>query len=756
MPEVKEFGLKLKTYEGQLKSATKAAEKRSIENNINKYSSLAMNKKNELEEIAKNHLTKGEIKVNVQTDPNADVLGEILISDILLNPYQPRKIFNEEEINELAASMKKNGLIQAIVVRRTPEGLVLVAGERRMRAALKNGWESITAITKTMDEAQAATASIIENFQRVDNNPIEIAEAIAAMIERVGVTQQEAAKMIGVTQPKIAQLMSLTKLIDPIKDLIILEKMSQSVGRILGSLEEDIQQRMLNSLENMSAEKAQHFVNIYKGFLGIHDVPEVETDAIDIRIFKRLLKGNCIDLYLSAWVTLNQGLKTLQSNKIKSIYFPTHLFPQSQEVRGLLQKNKISEYYNHSKKPEFRLIENMEKTASEITLLILNELVPIKELNEGQTDIGELIEISTEERTKNVLENVATFRSGLLTKYESMKGTAWELSYGFLVEECQSFEDDETELEVIEETLEELLEMLVELNGAFADTERQKHLQILKEAYDLAKLNEIQYTGSEHEVLFHDSMEIIKGILTNHMQQESYVLGRSVTPLWLNIKDLVDMAKLKNESSNEGSPVFETPIVEVEVLNIKPEKSKTSRILQIMQEESSPTHEISVKCTRCQMFNPNGNSYRERCMSTSISYHSFKRFAVDGLDAFDCAEYTPKLEVIQRKKAAANLDLNVALFEILIYQDGYSRSYPDLSWMKREIPELRHSSCKPEEVIELFKQQDEPTRAYWIEAMYRKYQLAKIVHNGLEHPFYTSDGQHFMVNNNSMENDDKI
>ena len=111
--------------------------------------------------------------------------------DIRPNPYQPRQIFDEAAIEELAASMKEHGVIQPLIVRRDGPGYQLVAGERRLRAAIKAGLDKIPVVVKSLSDREAMELSLVENLQREDLGPIEEAEAYKRLSEEFGLTQEQ-------------------------------------------------------------------------------------------------------------------------------------------------------------------------------------------------------------------------------------------------------------------------------------------------------------------------------------------------------------------------------------------------------------------------------------------------------------------------------------------------------------------------------------------------------------------------------------
>ena len=147
---------------------------------------------------------------NVQTEEKG--LQRVPISQIRPNPYQPRKEFRPEELADLQASLKHNGLLQPITLRSTAGGYELVAGERRLRAATQLGWEDIPAIVRNVDDRALLSLALVENLQRADLNPIEEAEGYQRLINEFQLTQQQVADAIGRDRSTIANMLRLLSL----------------------------------------------------------------------------------------------------------------------------------------------------------------------------------------------------------------------------------------------------------------------------------------------------------------------------------------------------------------------------------------------------------------------------------------------------------------------------------------------------------------------------------------------------------------
>lgn len=194
----------------------------------------------------------------------------ISITDIQKNPYQPRKEFDGEKLDELAQSIKENGIIQPIIVRQSPViGYEILAGERRYRASLLAGLRSIPAVVKQLSDQEMMVQSIIENLQRENLNPIEEARAYESLVEK-GFTHAEIADKMGKSRPYISNSIRLLSLPEPILSEVETGKLSQAHARSLVGLnkeqqdyffqriiEEDISVRKLEALLTEKKQKKQ-------------------------------------------------------------------------------------------------------------------------------------------------------------------------------------------------------------------------------------------------------------------------------------------------------------------------------------------------------------------------------------------------------------------------------------------------------------------------------------------------------------------
>ena len=167
-------------------------------------------------------------------------LKSIPIGQIGRNPFQPRREFNAEELGELQESLKSSGLLQPITVRRRPgkDGFELIAGERRLRAAMKLGWKEIPAIIKDIDDKTILTLALVENLQRTDLNPIEEGEGYHRLSHEFGLTQQQIAETVGKDRTTIANMLRVLQLPEVVRKLLQDGQLTMGHAKVLLGLED--------------------------------------------------------------------------------------------------------------------------------------------------------------------------------------------------------------------------------------------------------------------------------------------------------------------------------------------------------------------------------------------------------------------------------------------------------------------------------------------------------------------------------------
>ncbi|MBN1573541.1 MAG: ParB/RepB/Spo0J family partition protein [Deltaproteobacteria bacterium] len=166
-------------------------------------------------------------------------LFTVKVGDIIPNRYQPRKDFDDEKIEELAASVEENGIIQPLIVRSSEDGYELIAGERRLRAAKRAGLERVPVVIKDVSDSEILQLALIENIQREDLNPIEEANAYLRLIEEFDITQENLAGRVGKDRSTIANTLRLLSLPDVVKEDVARGVLSSGHARALLSLNDE-------------------------------------------------------------------------------------------------------------------------------------------------------------------------------------------------------------------------------------------------------------------------------------------------------------------------------------------------------------------------------------------------------------------------------------------------------------------------------------------------------------------------------------
>ncbi|RMG59550.1 MAG: ParB/RepB/Spo0J family partition protein [Deltaproteobacteria bacterium] len=153
-------------------------------------------------------------------DQSQTAVPLIPVDEIRTNPNQPRKRFDDASLEELAASIREKGIIQPLVVRKVAVGYELIAGERRLRAAKKAGLEKVPAVVKNISETEALELALIENIQREDLSPLEVAEAYSLLVEEFGFSQEEVARRVGKERSTVANYLRILRLPREIKEAL--------------------------------------------------------------------------------------------------------------------------------------------------------------------------------------------------------------------------------------------------------------------------------------------------------------------------------------------------------------------------------------------------------------------------------------------------------------------------------------------------------------------------------------------------------
>lgn len=175
--------------------------------------------------------------VSRETKNNGEIIVQMKLNDIEPDINQPRKVFDDEKLDELCESIKEHGVLQPIIVAKKDNYYQIIAGERRWRASKKAGLKTIPAIVREYDEKKTREVSLIENIQRQDLNAIDTAKAIRELMENHDLTQEELAKTLGKSRSSIANTLRILNLDERVQDLIQEGKLSEGHARTLASIE---------------------------------------------------------------------------------------------------------------------------------------------------------------------------------------------------------------------------------------------------------------------------------------------------------------------------------------------------------------------------------------------------------------------------------------------------------------------------------------------------------------------------------------
>ena len=255
--------------------------------------------KNSKNEDEKTEDPKQKVDKNERTGGGIDYID---INDIKPNSNQPRKTFDEDKLNELAASIEEHGLIQPLVLRKAEKGYEIVAGERRWRAARKIGIREIPCIVRELTDEENMLLAIIENMQREDLNPIEEAEGIRQMIETYGLTQEEVSKSVGKSRPYIANSLRLLRLPETVRKYIEDGSLSTGHAKAIAAVSDEKKQIELAEVairDGLSVRQLEKLAQQDKS--GVKTRSRVKQKTADVKRVEEDLKNA-----LGTKVTLNQ------------------------------------------------------------------------------------------------------------------------------------------------------------------------------------------------------------------------------------------------------------------------------------------------------------------------------------------------------------------------------------------------------------------------------------------------------------------
>ncbi len=243
-------------------------------------------------------------------------LVNINIKDIATNNNQPRKSFDEYELYRLSESIRVNGIIQPLTVRKCENGYLLIAGERRLKAAKAAGLKKVPCIVVNVNGETAAVYSIIENLQRADLTLFEQAEGINRLINDYGISQLEAAERLGIAQSTLSNKLRILRLSEIERERITAAHLTERHARALIRIEdESSRHRILDKViaENMSAKECEDYINAIVNPPKAEETkkPTRKSGIADVRLFSNSL-NRLIDTMVAAGI---KASRKKQENK---------------------------------------------------------------------------------------------------------------------------------------------------------------------------------------------------------------------------------------------------------------------------------------------------------------------------------------------------------------------------------------------------------------------------------------------------------
>lgn len=262
-----------------------------------------------------------QVEKTIVNETPKDKVVMLEIKDLMSNPYQPRKVFDDDALKELSESIKEHGVFQPIIVRKSVKGYNIIAGERRVRASGLAGLTTIPAIIRDFTDDEMMQIALLENLQRENLTSIEEAKAYKSIIESLRLTQDELAKKLGKSRSHITNMLGLLRLPLSVQDMVLYGKISMGHARVLSKLEshdqiEELANKVVNDnlsvreLEELaSGEKFEKALPVKKKAVKEYKcVEDAMKEKLDTKVS---ISGNKIKISFATKEDLNRILEIL-------------------------------------------------------------------------------------------------------------------------------------------------------------------------------------------------------------------------------------------------------------------------------------------------------------------------------------------------------------------------------------------------------------------------------------------------------------
>lgn len=229
-----------------------------------------------LEELFYNEpIDYNKVEEKILTETPREEIELVKIDELRSNPYQPRKVFDEEALQELAASIKEHGVFQPIIIKKSIKGYEIIAGERRVKASKMAGLEEIPAIVRDFSDNEMMEIALLENLQRENLNAIEESTAYKKLLETLSLTQEELAKRLGKSRSHITNMLGLLTLPEEVQTALSNKELTMGHARIISKLENKEQQIALTNRvkdEGLSVRQLEDITQSNEKFIRVHEI----------------------------------------------------------------------------------------------------------------------------------------------------------------------------------------------------------------------------------------------------------------------------------------------------------------------------------------------------------------------------------------------------------------------------------------------------------------------------------------------------
>ena len=276
-----------------------------------------------LEQLFNNeNLDLQSFEQHVYETTNKEEIIEVAIKDLRPNPYQPRKVFNEEALTDLASSIKEHGVFQPIIIKKSIKGYEIIAEERRVRASKLAGLDKIPAIVRNLNDEQMMEIALLENLQRENLSAIEEAKAYKSMLDNLHLTQEQLSLKVGKSRSHVTNILGLLRLPSEVQDMVVNKKISMGHARVLSKLENDdkiismaheiVDKKLpVRNVEDLSSNSEKKVKNIRHRQVEKNEYAHVEEMLKEKLDTKVKIKDNKIEISFTNVADLNRILEMI-------------------------------------------------------------------------------------------------------------------------------------------------------------------------------------------------------------------------------------------------------------------------------------------------------------------------------------------------------------------------------------------------------------------------------------------------------------